>query len=460
MSTRALTFFFFALISRFIAPADFGVMALALIFALLIDTLVDQGLSDAIIQRAELNDTHSGTVLVYQICLSIIAAILILSLAPQLSRILKEPKLAEVLPWISLACIFNALGFARLAIYRRTMQFKVLAIRNFLATFLGGIIGLWYAYQGAGLKSLVIMHVLNAFSGAIVLWVAEKSPFKLCFRLQSLRELLSFARSVLGVRLIEVAASRLDQVLVGQYFGAAVLGYYALAVRLYEILIQTTAGPVSEVAYPLFSKLQNDKNGLGRAYLRLLQYAGGITIPLFIGASLTAATYIPLFFGEQWNPSTPYLLLILAFGAITSINTYNDVIFGALGRPDLRLKLAATGIVLWLCSALVLLPLGPMFVAITWCLRAILMYPIRLFFALRLMELESNKLLPVFLPQVVACCFMGTGIYFIQMIPTIPNAAKLFLEIIVGGSVYMLVLHLMASPLPRQLLRIKQAINE
>ena len=434
-------------------------MALALAAALFIDTIVEQGLGDALVQRDDITGGYAGSVLIYQVVLAAVSAALLFGGAPFIAGLLNDPRLADVLPWIGLACLFNSLGFVRQALYRRELQFKVLAFRNFIATFVAGLLGLWFAYQGAGLMSLVIMHVTNAALGAAVLWVAKKPSFTLRFHFASLRELFNFSKSVLGVRLLEVIASRLDQILVGQYFGAAVLGYYALAVRLYEILIQTTAAPVAEVAYPLFSRLQKDKSGLGQAYLRLLQYAGGLTIPLFIGAAVTAPIFLPAFFGAHWEPATPYLVLILAFGAINSINTYNDVLFGAAGRTDLRLKLAVTGVVLWLCSALILLPLGPLYVAITWCIRAAVMYPLRLFFSLRLMDMKLWPLLAVVLPQIAACLSMFVVVELIAWVPYAHAPVQLAAEIIFGGGAYLIVLHLLDSPLPRQIFRMRQAIN-
>lgn len=434
-------------------------MALALAVALLIDTVVEQGLGEALVQRDELSGDFAGSVLIYQVVLAVVIAALLFVGAPLIAGLLSEPRLATVLPWIGLACVFNSLGFVRQALYRRALQFKVLAFRNFIATSVAGLLGLWFAYQGAGLMSLLVMHVTNAALGAAVLWIAKKPSFNLRFHLASLRELFNFSKSVLGVRLLEVLSSRLDQILVGQYFGAAVLGYYALAVRLYEILIQTTAAPVAEVAYPLFSRLQNDKSGLGQAYLRLLQYAGGLTIPLFVGAAVTAPTFIPVLFGTHWQPAIPYLVLILAFGAINSISTYNDVLFGSIGRPDLRLKLAVVGIGLWLCSAFLLLPLGPLYVAITWCIRAGAMYPLRLFFALRLMDIKLRRFLAVVLPQIGACVSMMGVIVLIGQIPSISAAVQLVTEILLGVSAYLVVLHLLDSPLPRQIFRMRQAIN-
>ena len=460
VATRALTFVFFVVIGRLITPADFGVMALALAVALLIDTLIEQGLGDALVQRDELEDDHAGSVFIYQVTIAAAIATLLWVSAPYIAAILGEPRLTDVLPWIGLASLLNSLGFVKQALFRRELQFKILAIRNFIATSVGGLIGFWYAYHGAGVMSLVVMHVANAALGVCVLWVASKHSFALRFNFASLRSLLAFSKAGFGTRVIEVVAARLDQVLIGQYFGASVLGYYALAMRLYEILIQTTAAPIAEVAYPLFSRLQNDRQGMGQAYLRLVQYVGGLTIPLFVGAAVTAPIFVPTFFGAQWQPATTYVVMILAVGALNSINTYNDVLFGAIGRPDLRLKFAIASLVLWLCSAAVLLPFGPIYAAITWGIRSLMVYPFRLNLALRLTDTSPQGLWGIVLPPILACGAMVGVVALVERAwpPETAVFAQMAVEVALGGGAYILALHLLGSPLPRRIRYLKRSI--
>jgi PST family polysaccharide transporter len=457
VATRALTFVFFIAISRLIAPADFGVMALALALALLIDTLIEQGLGDALVQRHELGRDDAGSVFIYQVTMAVAIAALLRAGAPFIASVFGEPRLAGVLPWIGLGSVFNSLGFVRQALYRRELQFKVLAIRNFTATCFGGLLGFWYAYHGAGVMSLVAMHVGNAALGACVLWIATKPPFAFQFHAARLRDLLVFSRHILGTRIIEVVSGRLDQVLIGQYFGVSVLGYYALAVRLYETLLQTTAVPVVEVAYPLFSKLQNDRTSLGQSYLRIIEYGGAFTIPLFVGAAVTAPIFIPALFGSQWQPAIGYVVMILAVGALNSIDTYNDVLFGAVNRPDLRLKFAVASVVLWVLCAFALFPMGVIYVAITWCIRALVMYPVRLKRALSFIDVNAKQYLKIVVPELAACLAMVTVILAIRFLELGFTAIiLLFIQVAVGAVTYFIALHVAGSPLPGRLARLRR----
>ena len=461
VGTRALSFLFFVIISRLITPADFGLMAIALAVGLLLDTLIEQGLVDALIQHPDLRDSHLGSVFVYQVGIAIFLALLLLMTAPLLAVLFHQPKLSVILPWIGYTSVFNATAWVKQAMFRREFEFKLLALRNFVATSLGGLIGLWLAYKGAGVTSLVAMYFSNALFAAIVVWISSKVSIHIEFHVQHLKDLLRFSRSILGTRVIEVLSSRLDQIAIGHYFGVEILGYYALAIRLYEVLLQTTTMPVAEVAYPLFARIQHDKVKLREGYFRLLEYAGGMTIPLFLGAAAMAPFYIPAFFGAQWIPAIRYVVIILTVGAVNSIGAYNGVLFGAVGRPDLRLKFAILGMTLWGLSAVFLLPLGGFYSSVAWAVRTLFTFPIQVRVALAQMGASMGEYFRIVLRQVTACLLMAVVIYLVASAPfSINRVWVMAMQVMLGAATYMIIASLFGSPMPKRIFQLKRILSD
>jgi hypothetical protein len=61
IGARALSFLVFVVLARLLAPADFGLIAMAAVFIELLDVLVQQGFSLVITQREKLEPEHEWT---------------------------------------------------------------------------------------------------------------------------------------------------------------------------------------------------------------------------------------------------------------------------------------------------------------------------------------------------------------------------------------------------------------
>ena len=59
--TRLTSLVVFGILGRLLAPADFGVIALATVFLAFLSVLVDIGFSQALVQRENLDDAHTHT---------------------------------------------------------------------------------------------------------------------------------------------------------------------------------------------------------------------------------------------------------------------------------------------------------------------------------------------------------------------------------------------------------------
>ena len=92
----------FGVIARVIAPGAFGLVALASAFIAFGKVLVDQGMSDAIIQRRDLEKGHLDTAFWLTLVMAAALAVVGLLAARPLSAAFKQPRLASVLCWMRL----------------------------------------------------------------------------------------------------------------------------------------------------------------------------------------------------------------------------------------------------------------------------------------------------------------------------------------------------------------------
>ena len=81
-------------------------------------------------QRTEISPEHLDTAFWTSILTGVLFAVVCIAAAGLIANFFNEPDLAPVFRWLSISFIFGALSSTQLAILRRNLAFKVMAVRS------------------------------------------------------------------------------------------------------------------------------------------------------------------------------------------------------------------------------------------------------------------------------------------------------------------------------------------
>src|SRR3990172_10158551 len=160
----------FIVLSRLVPPTDFGILALANVYLLVVLLFVEQGVNQAVIQRHSLSPEHLDAAFSVSLALAILLMLLTIALAGSLAQVFHEPTLEPVLRWLSLTVLLSGLRATQTAILHRQLRFRELAVRSTVAEGIGGVVGIGMALAGMGVWSLVGQAVARGLAGGVVLW--------------------------------------------------------------------------------------------------------------------------------------------------------------------------------------------------------------------------------------------------------------------------------------------------
>jgi PST family polysaccharide transporter len=172
-ASRLLSAVVFVLLARLLEPDAFGVVAVASVFVAFMTVLVDQGFSQALVQRPSLDREHLDTAFWANLAASAVVVALVVGAAGPVADLFDEPDLAPILRALSLALVASALGGVPTALLRRRLAFASLALRGLLSVAAGGVAGVAAALAGFGAWSLVIQLVVQAGVETAVVWSAS-----------------------------------------------------------------------------------------------------------------------------------------------------------------------------------------------------------------------------------------------------------------------------------------------
>jgi PST family polysaccharide transporter len=314
-----------------------------------------------------------------QIGMGLLLLLLSAAVSMPAAQLFHEPMLGYLLPAVVTGSLFNAISLCPLAILRRQMRFKGVAIRNFAGTLVGGVLGYLMALRGFGVWSLVGLHVANALTGAVVSCIAAGYLPRPVWSLAPLKPVFGFAWRMTGTRLLENSLARFDQFIVGSVFGTSALGMYALAGKLFDTLFSVACMPFSDVILSKLARYSADRREFTEQFLGVVHFSALVGPFAFVGAALFLTTFLSDLFGPQWQGAAPYIWIVLGFGTVQSIAYVNGVALVALGMARARLNLALLSTIMWAATITMLFRYGPLMAAVAWACRVCVIFPVQIF---------------------------------------------------------------------------------
>jgi PST family polysaccharide transporter len=430
--TQFVSFIVFTVLSRFLEPEAFGLVAIATVFIIFIQIFLDQGLSSAIIQRDEVKGIHLNTAFWSSILLGGLLTAGGFFISGFVANLYNETELKLVLQVLSLSLLFHALSSTQQAFLKRELAFERLTIRTLAAEVAGGIVGILMAVRGHGVWSLVGRNLVRDFTGVLVLWTA--SPWRPSFSFSSdeFRGLFKFGVSVVGDRFFFFIIRNLDQLLIGYFLGSTLLGYYVVGIRLIQLFIKTFLETITVVAFPVLARLQSEEERLRQAFLRIVKLSGYIAIPSFIGIGIIAPEVVLVFFGEKWVPSVPVMRVLSILGLTQSISYLIPTLILAKGKPNWRLGMRILRTFATILAIYVGVQWGIVGVAIAFVFREIIITPISFLVLQNIISYRVMDYLKQFIPSFVSALLMGFLVILLQNYLHSGNSNQLSLILMVG----------------------------
>lgn len=314
LGQRVVELCFTAALARLLDPADFGVVAAAMIVIQLAQLLVELGVGATLVQLPDLSerDVRAGVTVVG--LNAVVYAVATVLLAPVAATLLDMGALTEVLRILGLMFLIQAIGVVPEALLVRRLEARRVVIARFAAKLAGtGIVGVGLAMAGFGYWALVAATLVETAIAALWLWVIVRPPMRPLFDRAVMARLLKRGSGFSASRLLNFAALRGDNALVGHYLEAATLGLYARAYNLMNMPADLYGTIAERLVFPALASVQGEPERLRRAYLQGLELTALFGLPVSALLYILAPEVIGVILGPKWHDVIlPFSILAVA----------------------------------------------------------------------------------------------------------------------------------------------------
>jgi PST family polysaccharide transporter len=444
------------ILARLLSPKEYGLMAMSMVFTGFAGMLADAGFNTAIVQRKELKETHIHTVFWMTFSSGLALSLLTFVLSPLLAEFYTEPSLAPIFRVISLNFIFGGIGNVPSALLQRRMQFRTIAKIDISSLLLSGMVGVAMAMSGAGVWSLVGQSISASLLTSTFRCVSCRWLPKAIFCRSALKEIWSFSGSLYGFNFINYWSRTADNLLVGRFFGAPALGVYNRAYALMLLPITQINSVISQVIFPVFSSIQDDKERVKRIYLRAIGIVTLVAFPIMFGMLVTAGPFIETVYGRKWHGVVPILRILALVGAMQVPINSTGWLFFSQGRSDVLLRWGACLATLAISSFVIGVMIGSV-EAVAYCYaiaNSVFFFP-GLAVAGRIIGMKLRELLAAIAGPLFASCVMAAVLEGLQLLlpPIWPAWQTLALVVAVGVIIYGAIVQLLRLSAWKELVR-------
>jgi O-antigen/teichoic acid export membrane protein len=357
-----------AILARLLAPADYGLMAMAGAVTAFAGVLRDMGTGAALIQRERLTPELVDAVFWFNVSLGLLLMVAIAALAPLMAAWFHEPRLLVLLLVLAPTFPIASVAIAQRAMLERDARFRVLAVMEVATSCVALLVAIVFAWGGAGVYALVAQGIAAAIGSTILLWWISNWRPSGRPRSRALRDLLGFSGNLFIFNLTNYFHRNADTMLIGRFLGSSSLGNYNLAYQVLLFPLQNLTFVVNRAMLPAYSRQQLNREALAQHYLSTLRLIAIVTAPLMGLLWVLREPFVMVMFGKQWLPAVGIIAWLAPVGFLQSIVSTSGSVMSAAGNTKVLRNMGFLGVPMFVCSFLIGLRWGAVGVAAAYCI--------------------------------------------------------------------------------------------
>lgn len=435
--SQGIQFIVQIILARLLSPSEFGAMAIVLVFISLAQTFVDGGFSTALIQKKDADKLDFSSIFYLSLGIASIVYILILIFAPIISNFYQSKSLTPILRVLSLILFPGALNSIQVAYVARNMQFKKLFKTSLIATVISAIVSISAAYLNFGIWALVIQQITYHIVNSIALWFSVRWRPELIFSIKRVEALFSYGSKIFISNFIYRIYLDIRTLLIGRIYNATDLAFYQRGEQIPRVLVNNIDGSIQAVILPALSTHQDDQQRIKSIIKRTLSISSYLIFPIMIGVIVVAEPLVIILMKEKWLPAVPFLRIFCLTYAFWPIITINLQPMRALGKSELLLKLEIIKRIIGMLIIIISIPFGIYAIAFGAVLERLIEVFINAHPNKKLINYSISEQIRDISPSLLQSFLMGLVVFLLQYLRIAP-LPLLFLQIFVGGSVYIL----------------------
>lgn len=338
----------FMLLTRVLAPSDFGVWGLFLVITSIVETARTALIRNAFIRHThqagsgEEQDTLQSSAFMLNLLVSLgIGVLIAISLYP-VTHFLDAPELSKMLRWYIITIVVSSLFSHFEMLLNTRLDFKGICYMYCVRQAVLLLFFIVAVVSGAHLHAwiLSVFYLLSMCAGILTGYIFCRGHLVIGFELHraSLIKLWQFGRYVFGTNVSAMVFRSTDNFMAFKFFGSAISAYYNACYRISN-LVDLPSQVFSDLLFPKAAMISStDTNSVKHMYERTVGAILVFSAPALLIVIAMPETLLHLIAGKQYVVAAPILRITAFFGFTLPFIKQFGTIMDATGNPHINFR--------------------------------------------------------------------------------------------------------------------------
>jgi PST family polysaccharide transporter len=400
-------------LARLLGPKDFGLVTMVTTFSLLFLNFGLNGITEAIVQREDVNHQLASNLFWINVAGSTVLAIGFAAAGSLLARLYGDGRVAGVSAAMAITIFVTGLQVIQLALLKRAMRFPAVSANDMISRAVSVIVSIGLAWAGWGYWALVAGAIALPVSTLVGAWILCPWIPGLPQHAAGTGSMVRFAIHTYGRFFTGYFTNNLDNFLVGWKLGPASLGFYKKAYDLFVLPSNQLATGLTMVAVSALSRLQRDRAQYKRYLLSALGVMAFVGMGISGDLTLVGKDLVLVLLGAKWGESGRLFTIFAPGIGFMLLYCTHIWIHLSLGKADRWFRWGLVDLVVTTVFLFVGLHWHAEGIAVAWVAAYwVIAYP-ALWYAGQPIELGVSAVIGVTWKYIVASLVAGGAVFFL-----------------------------------------------
>jgi len=312
-----------AWVARLLTPDEIGVFSIAMAAFGFLQVFRDFGIGTYLVQHKRLIKPIVASALT--VCIGIcwcLAAIAYLS-SDAIGSFYGRTEVAEIFSLLAINLLIIPFGTINLAILKRKLMFKQVAIIDAFSAIVSSICVVTFAYQGFSYLSPALGSIAGCGATVIASNLFRQKEMPLFPGLHDIKSVFKFGGLISTGNIISEIQNTGPELIIGKFMGMEAVAFFNKGfstARLFNRFVLSSIRKISGSFFAEFNRANQKK--LRTSFIKLQDHIVIVSWPFFAFLSIYAYETITVLYGEQWVSSVillPYFCFYIAVKSTFSL---------------------------------------------------------------------------------------------------------------------------------------------
>ncbi len=315
-----LGFVVVVVLARLLTPKEIGLFSVAFVFVVVAHTVRNFGITQYVMQCAEISDGIIRSATFMSFLLGWFAAAIVFATSGLVADYYGETDLELVLEILSLIFVLIPFSSVTSAYFLRKLEYQPIFVANLTSAIGQTATTLALAWAGYSYFSMAWGAVVGTLLNVVVVAWAHPRKLPRAWGISHIREVFGFGVWLFFSSILEAVQRGVPDLILGKTMSMEAVGLFSRAFGLVHLFHRAVLLPLGPLVIPIFARARRESpDSAARLYIRATAMITGLAWPFYAGLAMYALPVTRLLYGDQWDASVPLTQALCAWGAFGAV---------------------------------------------------------------------------------------------------------------------------------------------